>query len=69
MSTVISIINQPFHYTYVPNTDDNIYYWTIQYNYLRNKGIKLKNNPQTEEEKLLRKLYGRLNYAKSRSNN
>lgn len=37
-----------------------------EYNMLREKGVKLKNAPQTEDEKRLKKVYSRLHYNKSK---
>ena len=67
VSNLSLYIANPLENTYVPNTDENISICITQYNYLRNKGIKLKSNPKTDEEKILRKVYRKLQYAKSQN--
>jgi hypothetical protein len=51
---------------YEPNTKENVHNWSQQYEMLRQKGVKLTNNPQTEEEAILRKLYNRLKYQEKK---
>lgn len=67
MNTTQLIDIQPiiqFKGTYQPNTKEKLYVCTMKYNELRDKGVKLKNKPETDDEKLLYKLYRKLNNAK-----
>lgn len=57
---------RPFN-MYNIHTEENVLLWTMQYNYLKQMGVKLKRNPETQEEVLFRQLYSKLRYNKIRN--